>query len=118
MSARDLVNACIDGVFPTLSTMSKYGIDGHNGTNPIHIFKCYATAVNEGKVKSEDIENTKDINKLILKYNTTKKYFNDVQKAGGIQISLKIPNHIECSNCNYCGISPDSSTCPNCQLKS
>jgi len=28
MSASDLVKSCIDGVFPTLCTMSKYGIDG------------------------------------------------------------------------------------------
>ncbi len=116
MSASDLVKSCIDGVFPTLSTMSKYGIDGHNGTNPIHIFKCYATAVNEGKVSSEDIENTKDLNELIMKYNKTKKYFEQVKQAGGIQVSVKLPTHVECTNCNYCGITHES-TCPNCQLK-
>ena len=116
MSASDLVKSCIDGVFPTLCTMSKYGIDGHNGTNPINIFKCYATAVTEGKLNSDDIENTKDLNKLILNYNKTKKYFNEVQKAGGIQISVKLPNHLECPNCNYCGQAQES-ICPNCQLK-
>jgi len=115
--AIDLVNSCINNMFPSMKTMSQFGMDGAKGTNPIDILKCYKTAIKEGKITSEDISNADDINELIMKYNETKQYFERVKKAGGIQINIKIPEHIECSKCNYCGTTPDINICPNCQLK-
>ena len=116
--ASDLVNSCMEGVLPTIQTISKYGLDGHKGTNPIDIFKCYCTAVQEGKISAEDITKTSDINSLILNYNKSKDYYSRVKKAGGIQISVKLPDHIECPHCKFCGISPQNNNiCSNCQLK-
>ena len=117
MSVCNLFEFCKKNVFPSLHTMSKYGMDGNGGTNPLDILKCYSTAIKEGKLSPEELEQTRDLNNLILKFNKSKDYYDRVKKSGGIQISVTLPtNHVECSKCNYCGISTTDS-CPNCQLK-
>jgi hypothetical protein len=116
MSASNLFESCVNNVFPSLHTMSKYGLDGNGGTNPMDILKCYSTAIKEGKLSQEELEKTKDLNNLILQFNKSKDYYNRVKKSGGIQISVTFPNHVECSKCNYCGIAT-TTVCPNCQLK-
>lgn len=114
----DLFQSCMEGKFPTLKVMSQFGMDGCGGTNPLDIFNCYKTALKEGKLNIEDLKKSEDINKLILTYNKTKKYYRQVQMAGGIQFTVKIPEHVECPQCNFCGVkSNDQNICPNCQLK-
>ena len=44
----DLYQACKTGLLPSIATMSKFGLLGHDQTNPIFIFDCYKRAVSSG----------------------------------------------------------------------
>lgn len=118
MSATDLVNACHANRFPTISTMSKYGMDGNGGTNPIHIYSCYREAVTKDGVTSETLEKfflDGKMNKLILENSFSVKYLDCYEKVlqkGGIKTSWNSAQ-LECSNCKRCSEHPDD-ICINC----
>jgi len=51
----ELIRALNANKFPTLTVMCDYGLDGREGTNPVHIFECYKRAVQSG-VTAEILE--------------------------------------------------------------
>jgi hypothetical protein len=53
----DLVEACLQNRFPTLSTLCDYGLDGRDGINPIELFEMYRNLVLTGDVTGEELEN-------------------------------------------------------------
>ena len=120
MSAVELFNACRSNVLPNLSTMSKYGLDGNGGTNPIYIFSCYREAVNKDGVTHEQIENyfkRGKINELILENSNSVKYlecYEHVLQKGGIRTSWNLPQ-LECPKCKRCAVHQDY-ICSNCGI--
>jgi hypothetical protein len=52
----DLVEACLQNRFPTLSTLCDYGLDGRNGVNPVQLFETYRTLILSGEVTGEELE--------------------------------------------------------------
>lgn len=118
MSAVELINACKNNQFPTISTMSKYGMDGNGGTNPLYIFKCYREAVLNDGLTNDQIENyfkKGKINQLILENCDSVKYLDCYEKVlqkGGIKSSWLLPQ-VECSKCKRCAVHEDD-VCSNC----
>ena len=118
MSATELVNACTNNTFPTISTMSKYGLDGKGGTNPIHIFSCYREAVTKDGVTDAILEKFflgGKINQLILENSYSVKYlecYEKVLQKGGIKSSWN-SSQLECPKCKMCSEHPDD-VCVNC----
>ncbi len=118
MSATKLVNACKTNVFPDISTITKYGLDGCGGTNPMSIFSCYREAIMKEGITDQQIENSfnnGEINKLILENSYAVKYLDCYEKVlqkGGIKSSWDLPQ-IECSKCKKCSEHIDD-TCANC----
>jgi hypothetical protein len=56
----DLVEACKLGHFPSISTMSKFGLLGYNNTNPIEIFEKYKNLINQGVTEKQIIDAEKN----------------------------------------------------------
>lgn len=118
MSATDLVHACNNNVFPTISTMSKYGMDGKGGTNPIHIFSCYREAITKDGVTDVTLEKfflEGMINTLILEKSHSVKYlecYEKVLQKGGIKSSWN-SSQLECPKCKRCSDHPGG-LCVNC----
>ena len=52
----ELISAILSNKFPTLTIMCDYGLDGREGTNPVHVFECYKRAICSG-VTAEILEN-------------------------------------------------------------
>ncbi len=53
----DLVEACLQNRFPTLSTLCDYGLDGRNGVNPVQLFELYRSLILSGDITQEELEN-------------------------------------------------------------
>jgi hypothetical protein len=53
----DLVEACHQNRFPSLSTLCDYGLDGRDGVNPIKLFEMYRNLILTGEVTGEELEN-------------------------------------------------------------
>lgn len=120
MSATKLVNACKNNMFPDISTITKYGLDGCGGTNPMSIFSCYREAVTKDGLSDVQIERhfkNGDINKLILENSYSVKYLDCYEKVlqkGGIKLSWDLPQ-LECEKCKKCSDHIDD-TCSNCGI--
>ena len=118
MSAQELVNACKNNLFPSIATVTRFGLDGNK---PVEIFTCYRCAVLEDGVTARDIEsNYSDISNFILKRSESVKYldcYDSVIESGGIKVSTEQPQK-ECSSCRMCMDHQDG-LCVNCgtQLK-
>lgn len=118
MSATELVNACVENRFPSVSTMTKYGLDGNGGTNPVFLLSCYREAVTKDGVTDTTIEKyfkKGEINKLIFENCDSVKYLDCYEKVlqkGGIKSSWSLPQ-LECPSCKRCSIHPDD-MCVNC----
>ena len=56
----DLIEACKSGQFPSISTMSRFGLLGYNNTNPIEIFEKYKSLVSRGFTEKQFIEAEKN----------------------------------------------------------
>ena len=48
-----MIAACKLGQFPDIETMSKFGLTGYQGTNPIEVFEKYKKAVKRGVTQSQ-----------------------------------------------------------------
>ncbi len=48
-----LVDACLAGRFPNLTTLVDYGLDGRDGVNPIELFDRYRELVDDGVTADE-----------------------------------------------------------------
>lgn len=96
----ELYNACFSEYFPSIDTMSKYGLTGYQGTNPIAIFDCYKLAIKYDNISVEQLETTKNLNDLIMKSPSVTKsiYYDSVIKKGGIKCAPQI------SECTCCGL--------------
>ena len=118
MSATKLVQACLDDHFPDLATVTKYGLDGHGGTNPVAIFRVYRDAVKNGGLTDDVIEKymlSGRLNELILEQISSVKHldcYDSVLQRGGIKFSSDL-NQRECDHCQYCAIHSEE-TCSNC----
>jgi len=118
MSATELVKACVENRFPSVSTMTKYGLDGNGGTNPVFLLTCYREAITKNGVTETTIEKffkRGEINKLILENSDSVKYldcYERVLQKGGIRSSWDLPQ-LECHKCKMCAIHSDD-MCINC----
>ena len=118
MSATELVNACVENRFPSLSVVTKYGLDGNGGTNPVFLLSCYREAIMKDGVTDTTIEKffkMGEINKLILENSDSVKYLDCYEKVlqkGGIRSSWDL-QQLECHNCKMCAIHSDD-ICNNC----
>lgn len=87
--------------------MSRFGLTGYQGTNPIAIFDCYKRAIRYG-VTAEQLRELRerDLNKLILNCPGVSQspYFDTVVANGGIKCPPK------CFECLRCG----SHKCTSC----
>lgn len=116
MSVSKLSKACKSGVFPDLATVSKYGLDGVGGTNPVAIIECFRTAIQSG-LTTKDIDRHFEngtLNKIILEDTMEVKYldcYETVLQRGGIKSSWKLPQR-ECQKCKMCGFHGEY--CLNC----
>ena len=99
----DLFASCKKGMFPSLRTMSKYGLNGEGNASPIDILNCYKIIFSEDENSFEKLLNIKDVNiffknSIYLKDNSC---YDRIIKNGGVKISTKTP--IECEKCFYNG---------------
>ena len=62
----ELIECCRAGVFPSMDTMSQFGMDGHGGTDPIDIFECYKLAISGDTIMASDLEGGGSLSTLIL----------------------------------------------------
>ena len=104
-AAIDLINSCKNNVFPSIATLSTYGMNGEGKTNPVDIWNCYKIAITENKINEHDLCNCTNLNTL-LKEKVPSLHDNSsykrVMENGGIVISnLEIT---ECSKCFYNGL--------------
>lgn len=120
MSSTDLIESCTNGVFPSIATVTKYGLDGYGGTNPVAVFSCYQSAIVEDSLDADTIEEAwgnGELNKLILENSYSvkfNKYYENVCKMGGIKLSpYSIKEQGECGGCNRCACHEDG-VCSNC----
>ena len=117
MSAVNLVRACKNNHFPDLATMTKFGLDGVGGTNPLSVLKCFQEAVRSG-MTPVDIENYFEngtLSRVILENTMEVKYldcYEQVLQRGGIKSSWNLPQ-LECAKCKMCAIHGDN-MCNTC----
>jgi hypothetical protein len=52
----EIIDACRQNRFPTLSVLCDYGLDGRDGINPVALFELYKVAVLKKKVTSDQLE--------------------------------------------------------------
>ena len=100
----DLFNSCKQGMFPSMITMSKYGLNGEGYASPIDILNCYRIIFSKDENSIEKLLNSEDVNTFFknsihLKNNL---YYYRVIENGGVKISPGNP--IECEKCFYNGI--------------
>lgn len=118
MSATKLVQACLNEQFPDLATMTKYGLDGHGGTNPVAIFRVYRDAVKNGGLTESMIDkymSSGKLNELLLEQTSSVKYldcYEAVLQKGGIKLSSALKQR-ECGHCQLCAVHQDD-VCSNC----
>ena len=118
MSAQELVDACKLNLFPSIATVTRFGLDGNN---PHGVFACYRSAILDDGVTVDDLErNYEDLNTLILRDSASVSLlecYDSVVNGGGIRVSTECPQR-ECSNCRVCMVHDDL-MCVNCgtQLK-
>jgi len=98
---KDLIIACKNNVFPSIHTMSLYGLNGEGKASPIDIFECYKVLI-----KENIYINPKNINNILERCKSlqNKKFYQRVKRNGGIKISDQSIK--ECSKCFYNGIFP------------
>lgn len=117
MTSVNLVKACKNNCFPDLATMTKYGLDGVGGTNPLSVLKCFQEAVRVG-MTSDDIDKYFEngtISQIILENTMEVKYldcYEQVLQRGGIKSSWNLPQ-LECTKCKLCAIHNDD-ICNKC----
>ena len=118
MSAQELVKACKENLFPSIATVTRFGLDGNN---PTGVFACYRSAIVEDGITARDLDsNYSDISNFILNQTESVRFldcYESVLENGGIQVSTNHPQK-ECSNCRMCAVHDDI-LCVNCgtQLK-
>ena len=118
MSAQELVDACNLNMFPSIATVTRFGLDGNN---PHGVFACYRSAILDDGVTVEELDsNYGDLNTLILAESASVRQlecYASVINGGGIRVSAKCPQR-ECSKCRICMVHEDI-MCVNCgtQLK-
>ncbi len=100
----DLFNSCKKGMFPSLRTMSKYGLNGEGNASPIDILNCYRIIFSKDENSIEKLLNSGNVNiffknSIHLKNNL---YYNRVIENGGVCISSDNPT--ECEKCFYNGV--------------
>ena len=100
---QDLFDCCKQGMFPSVKTMSKYGLNGEGFASPIDILNCYRTIFLKDDNSIEKLLNSEDVNtffenSIYLKNNV---YYNRVVENGGVYISSEYP--VECEKCFYNG---------------
>ena len=100
----DLVNSCKQGMFPSIRTMSKYGLNGEGCASPIDILNCYRVIFSKDENSIEKLLISEDVNTFFknsihLKNNS---YYYRVIQNGGVKISPENP--IECDKCFYNGV--------------
>ncbi len=52
------------GHFPTLAIMSKYGLTGADGSNPIYVFERYRRGITEGHFTFAELEDAMEQNRI------------------------------------------------------
>jgi len=52
----ELIEACKQNRFPSLTISCDYGLDGRDGINPVYLFELYRTAVLKKRVTSDQLE--------------------------------------------------------------
>ena len=118
MSGALLVESCKNNHFPNIATMTSFGLDGWGGTNPVAIFGCYRTAVNNDGVTADQLDYHRQrgtLNQFILETLSNVKdceYYEMVLAKGGIKISSD-EGQLECGSCNFCSVH-DNNICSNC----
>jgi len=60
----ELINACNQNKFPTISVMCDYGLDGRDGINPIELLSLYKNAINEKGIDVYKLEYAMQNDKL------------------------------------------------------
>lgn len=100
----DLFDSCRQCMFPSLRTMSKYGLNGEGNASPVDILNCYRIIFSKDENSIEKLLNSSDINTFFeesihLKNNS---YYRRVIENGGVCISPETPT--ECNKCFYTGV--------------
>lgn len=114
MSVNDLYDACQKGTFPTLATMTRFGLNNHN---PVEIFNMYRTAIQKDGITKEDLEKhfkSGNLNRLLLEqcqWVKSRKNYEKILQKGGIKCSEDLPQR-ECQSCQLNSIHKD--ICSNC----
>ena len=95
---KDLITACKNNTFPSIHTMSLYGLNGEGSASPVDIFECYKVLI-----KENIYINPKNINIILEKCKSlqNKNFYQRVKKNGGVKISDQTIK--ECSKCFYNG---------------
>ena len=91
--ADELYDACMGNYFPSINTMSMFGLVGGDNTNPIALFNGYRTLFNNG-YQPREIEELRMNNML----------------EEALNMRIKIHSR-ECTECNNV-----DNTCDNCIL--
>lgn len=96
----DLFNACQNETMPSIETMSKYGLTGYQGTNPIAVFDLYKRAVKYDNVTAQQLEQSKNLNDLIMTSPSVMEspFYDSVFQSGGIKVP---PIFFECLTCGF-----------------
>lgn len=109
----ELVKAIEENIFPSIDVMSRFGLTGYGGTNPLDIFECYRTAVKKDGITAQQLEETSNLNELIFTTTFHVKNldcYERVLQRGGIKFTRNI--YKECPNCKFYGTF--TRDCPNC----
>jgi hypothetical protein len=93
----DLMNACMHNQFPSLNTMSHFGL---NCNNPVDVLSCYKEVFKKQKFLGNTSEQINETFRNIIPQHLD--FYKRVMKNGGIQISSDEVR--ECSTCCYNGI--------------
>lgn len=99
----DLFESCKKGMFPSLRTMSKYGLNGEGSASPIDILNCYRIIFSNDENSIEKLLNSEDVNTFFKNsiFLKDKLYYDRVIQYGGVCISSGDP--VECGQCFYNG---------------
>lgn len=108
MSTKELVEACKKNLFPSIATVTRFGLDGNK---PVETFACYRSAVVDGGVTADDIEeHYSNLSTFILQRSL--ECYSSVLDSDGIRVSTA-NLQAECPNCRMCTIHGDD-MCINC----
>lgn len=97
--ADELYDACMGNYFPSINTMSMFGLVGGDNTNPIALFNGYRTLFNNG-YQPHEIEELRMNNML--------------GEALNMRIKIHSRDFTECEECN--NVHDVDTTCDNCTL--